>query len=338
MTATLSIIKSKVGSGGQVTGTEVQRVLRLLARARFLPTTASLTHWSAAAAEACRAFHRSIGYAERADFDPGIKSDAMLELCKKADVALPLKYGARGAAAFMAFWDECVQRKVPYCWSEGDNTGEDRLAFGLDGYEHYLVFTQPGANARVDPDPAKPGIGMNCISFVNLSLSIWRTGRAHASPYDVDQRAGGFDPITNRYGLQALCAGPFSPQRFGNPAGGVPVPPLLQVSKVRQPVQIERSSLAAWVADTYFYDSSDVLRVTEPGRLYYLQWCYPNARTTKKGVVLAPGFGHHDTVLLNGEVFEINSSGGVALRRTPLGRRMNWGGAATEAVRVFGPA
>ena len=38
------------------------------------------------------------------------------------------------------------------------------------------------------------------------------------------------------------------------------------------------------------------------------------------------------------EVFEINNSGGVALRRTPLGRRMNWGGAATEAVRVFGLA
>lgn len=337
MAATLSIITSTVGAGGQVAGTEVQRVLRLLARARFLPATASLTHWSATAAAACKAFHRSIGYSERDNFDPGIRSDAMLELCKKADVALPLQFGARGAAAFMSFWDECVRRKVPYCWSKGPNPKGDRLAFGLDGYEHYLVFTLSGANARVDPDPAKPGIGMNCISFVNLALSIWRTGCAHASPYDVDQAAGGFNPITNRYGLPALSASLFSPSRFIDSANSVQVFSPLQVSKARKPVEAAPGSEAAWVADTYFYDSNDVLRVTRPEQLYYLQWCYRGQHTTDNGKILPPGFGHHDTMLLNGEVFEINTAGPSALRRTALGKRMNWGG-TTDAVRVFGPA
>jgi hypothetical protein len=88
---------------------------------------------------------------------------------------------------------------------------------------------------------------MNSISFVRLAPSIWRTDRAHASPWDIDPH------------------------------------------------------------------------------------------TTEEAVTLPPGLSHRDTMLLNGEAFEINAAGPSAMRRTPLGTRMNWGG-TTDAVRVFGPA
>ena len=197
MTATLKIITSKVGEGGHKTGADVRRVLQLLSRAGFLASKED-RHWTDAATQACKAFHRSIGFAERTSFDPAEKSDALLELCKKAKVVLPLKLGATGYDAFSAFWAEAVKLNVPYCWSGLAGCIPDRVAYGLDGYPHYLVFTLKG-QPYFHPDANEPGVGMNCISFVNLALSIWRTGSAHAAPYDCSQAAGGRIPCGSRF-------------------------------------------------------------------------------------------------------------------------------------------
>ncbi len=344
MAATLKLITGPIGAGGQTHGAEVRRILQLLRRAGFLPETASLTAWSDAAADATRAFHRAAGFAPRAGFDPGEKSDALLELAKRAGVVLPLRLGAAGATAFHAFWAAAVQGKTPYAWSEMPGGARDRVAYGFEGYEHYVIFTLDGAACDFDPDPRHPMVAMNCISFANLALSLWKTGAVHAAPYDAAQNMGGFNPISGRYGLPALRPRPMLglawdlSTAFEPEPPGVQAPSPLRLSRPREPVVSLPGSPAAAVADTYFYRSEDVLRLTQPGKLYYAQWCY-RSDTTKmlngKQVTLPAGFGHHDTVLLDGDVYEINT-GNPCLRRTPLAMRMNQ--VPSEALRIFGPA
>jgi len=341
MAATLKIITSKVGEGGQKHGPDVRRVLQLLSRAGFLASKDDKL-WTNAATQACKAFHRSIGFAERTSFDPTEKSDALLELCKKAKVVLPLKLGARGYEAFSAFWAEAVKLNVPYCWGGIPGCIPDRVAYGLDGYQHYQVLNLGGKGPPYFPDAGEPGVGMNCISFVNLALSIWRTGSAHAAPYDCSQAAGGFEPISARYGMAGIScpsSDPMSLWDLRGPLGlsgsGTYVPSPLQVSQVRAPVRIALGSPAAKVVNDYFYSSDEVLRVANQGSLYYVQWCYAS-EVTKNAKTLAGGFGHHDTVLYDGDVYEINV-GTPALRRNPLGWRMNRGLAKTDALRVYGP-
>ena len=340
MAATLKLIKAKVGPDGQVEGTEVRRVLQLLRRAGLLAATASLTKWSKEASTATLNLHKAAGLAAREGFDPGEKSDALLELCKRAGVVLPLRLGAFGAAAFFSFWDAAVQAKVPYAWSGIPGGGDDKVAYGLDSYEQYLIFTLAGASSEFDPDPAHPMVAMNCISFVNLALSIWKTGAAHAAPYDAAQNMGGFNPIAGRYRMSALRPRPMIGMAWDVSAAWQPeplrvtVPSPLRPSVPREAVQALPGSEASKVADTYFYSSQDVLRETQPGKLYHAQWCY-RAQVSKNGKTLPAGFGHHDTLLYDGNIYEINL-GTPYLRCTPLGARMNQ--APTEALRIFGPA
>jgi hypothetical protein len=175
MAATLKLIKAKVGPDGQVEGTEVRRVLQLLRRAGLLAATASLTKWSKEASTATLNFHEAAGLAAREGFDPGEKSDALLELCERA--------GGGAAAA-----PGCLRRRrvllVLGCGGAGEGAlrlvripggGDDKVAYGLDSYEQYLIFTLAGASCEFDPDPSHPMVAMNCISFVNLALSIWKT-------------------------------------------------------------------------------------------------------------------------------------------------------------------
>jgi len=256
---------------------------------------------------------------------------------------LQLKLGARGYDAFSAFWAEAVKLNVPYCWS-GIGGIPDRVAYGLDGYEHYLVFTLPSLKGHppyFEPRADEPGVGMNCISFVNLALSIWRTGSAHAAPYDCSQAAGGFDPISARYGMSGIHCPSSDPMSqwtlgpLGVSAPGTYVPSPLQVSQVRAPVRIVVGSPAAEVVNDYFYNSDEVLRVANPGSLYYVQWCYAT-KGTHNAKPLPGGFGHHDTVLYDGDIYEINTTT-PALQRNPLGWRMNRGPAKTDALRIYGP-
>jgi hypothetical protein len=185
---------------------------------------------------------------------------------------------------------------------------------------------------------------MNCISFTNLALSIWRTGAAHAMPYSPSQSGGGFAPISARYFMPPIRRPDLFSANLGDWGGGsgTVVPAPLRLSKPRARVTAPPGSRAAAIADYFFYDSSDVLRAARPDKLYYLQWCYPadksivNAKTHET-TVLEAGFGHHDTVLYNGIVYETNIPK-PALRSMRLGDRMNWGSSRSEAVRLYGPA
>ena len=140
---------------------------------------------------------------------------------------------------------------------------------------------------------------MNCISFANLAISIWCTGNAHAHPYNPSQADRGFTAVGSRYGLNYLR----------NPALPAATKPAIFPSK--EPMD--------YFHDYTFYSTHEVLAVVDPTRLYYLQWCYRSDtekkyvkkvydkdtkkwKQTKETVIQPAGFGHHDTVLYNGNV------------------------------------
>ena len=80
--------------------------------------------------------------------------------------------------------------------------------------------------------------------------------------------------------------------------------------------------LSADDCNTCFYHAEDVLALTKPGELYYLQWFRKPS-----------GFGHHDTVLLDGYVYETNIPR-PALRKTRLAQRLAH---TRDALRLMGP-
>ena len=173
---------------------------------------------------------------------------------------------------------------------------------------------------------------MNCISFANLAISIWCTGNAHAHPYNPSQADGGFTAVGSRYGLNYLR----------NPALPAATKPAIFPSK--EPMD--------YFHDYTFYSTHEVLAVVDPTRLYYLQWCYRSDtekkyvkkvydkdtkkwKQTKETVIQPAGFGHHDTVLYNGNVYEINTFASAPyVRETPFKKRAS---ASPDVFRVMGP-
>jgi len=110
--------------------------------------------------------------------------------------------------------------------------------------------------------------------------------------------------------------------------------------------------MAPEVKEYTFYSADEVLAIVDPTRLYYLQWCYgmdtkkkytkkvqdavsKKWTETKETVIRPAGFGHHDTVLYNGYVYEINTySSEPYLRYTPLTKRSK---GSSDVFRVMGP-
>ncbi len=339
MSATFKVVSNKVGHN-QPFGPDTRRVLQLLARADYLKESQATGQWSDAASTALQTFLKKAGFRPSSVIDPNEKSDILLALCMKANVVLEIDSDLRKSAAFLNFWSKINSLNMKYAWSGKPNCGEDKLVYGFFGYRNFLIFTNKNSYFDVGSDQ----YGMNCISFTNLALSIWRTGCAHDAPYDVSQAAGGFNPIANRYGMRCVNNPRFVPSsnnfEFGSTDLAHEVPtrpaPPIPLRPIQNPpaVAIQRSSPTAKFLDGFFYDASDVMQATASNQLYYLQWNY-QAQALSNGNILPAGFGHHDTVLLNGDVYEINTTT-PALRKTPLAARLKM--APGNAVRVMGPA
>ena len=328
MGATLKVISGRVGEGGQQSGMELRRVQQLLARSLMLREGDVSGNWSRQTKEAILDFKEFFQVPEKertACLGPDDPYDLVLNLCKCAGVLLSIPSDKSGAGALMEFFNAAVEHKIPYGWAGAG--GADRVAYGLAGNPDYLIFTNTKMQFDVDDCP----IAMNCISFSNLALSIWRTGQAHAYPYDSNQSGGGFVSLGLRYDMDYL----HNKRRVASGEAWSPFNLSFAGGGAQRAVSLP-SPLSSETSETYFYSVDEVLTAVEPNRLYYLQWCRlkDTARKVKdKTVVYASGFGHHDTVLYNGDVYEINIPK-PHLRKTSLYERFK---TSPEAVRVMGP-
>src|SRR5262245_43396825 len=300
MSATLRVISRRVGVGGQTHGIEALRIQQLLCRAAMLDESDISSIWSSAATDALKDFQAYCKVPEPARMPYILPSDSfrlLIRLCEGAGVLLPAPVGRTRAAAFLEFFGASSRTNVPYGWSGAGSA--NRMAFGLDGNPGYIVFTTNSKQFDLGDVP----IAMNCTSFSNLAMSIWLRGNAHAAPYDSSQNSGGFVGLGTRYGLDYLV----------NPNAA---------SSGDAKTVTASAHLTADDCNTYFYSAEDVLALTKPGELYYLQWCRKPS-----------GFGHHDTVLLDGYVYETNIPR-PALRKTRLAQRLAH---TRDALRLMGP-
>jgi hypothetical protein len=320
--ATLTLLANPIGAERRNDHKDVIRFQQLLTLAGHLQPGLASGTWSARTFDAWKSFRaKALGGAPPGDatpyIDPGDPAHRalLLELCRAANVVLPLAKGVTGGAAVHRFFKAAQHHRVTYGWSASGSKPE-RLAFGLAISPHhsapdFVIFTN--LNHQFDVFGGDP-ITMNCTSFTNLALSIALTGRAHAHPYDASMDAGGFDPVALRYRWKFVTN-----------------------KSTRAPTHVVAPPPSAHAAlDTYFYDWRDVEDAVKasPHEVYYLAWCHLKAHTTKKGKTLESGFGHHDTILYGGHVYEINE-GTPSLRHMTLKERFLKH--PNDAVRLMHP-
>jgi hypothetical protein len=127
----------------------------------------------------------------------------------------------------------------------------------------------------------KVPVSSNCTSLANVLLSIWHAGNLHNPQYDASQASGGL--------TQDMVLG----RRYG-------YTPLKGSKKLPSGVT-ERPGLYTSV--------EEIEEDTKPGQLYHFGFCKNN------------GFITHDTVLLDGEIYECNFSQSPACFKSDLEHR-----------------
>ena len=209
MAATLSVISKRVGEGGVTNGTEVLRIQQLLTRVGFNPKSNLDGGWGKGLSTTCKAwieFQKSKGWTPVNNFiDPTDAEDRLLWLVCAANVGMFVASWLRSASATSYLTNMTQSLKIPYGWvSEGKTYGGGtKVVWGFAGRPDFVLFTK-GASAStaqfdaLNPEPK----ALNCTSFANLMLSVWRQGNAHAAPYDCSQAVGGLgDQLGPRYAM-----------------------------------------------------------------------------------------------------------------------------------------
>lgn len=291
MAGTFTIIRNRIGPGGQMRGVEVKRVQQLLKLAGYSvvgtpdgswgPDTAKA--WQAHleqrrsgrsirsrllgpdndSAEAWRA-HRE--FDRRLDYiDPADPAKHLLNLAEMAGVLMPLPNGQSGSAALKSFFDWVHLNEIPYGWaSHGNGT---MMTWGLENNPSWAICTKPGSRRSVLFDLDVPR-SLNCTSLANILMSVWECGNLHGR-YRASQDAGGFKNLSDRYDY-----------------------PRLPGSKKNN--------------NGLYTSLAGIKAVVRPGKLYHFGICNPN------------GYITHDTVLLDGEIYECNLDKTPACYKTKL--------------------
>lgn len=289
MAGTFTIIRNRIGPGGQMRGVEVKRVQQLLKLAGYSVVGTPDGGWepntskawqahleqrrsgrsirsrllgpdndSAEAWQAHREFDRRLDY-----IDPADPAKHLLNLAEMARVLMPLPNGQNRSAALKSFFDWVHLNKIPYGWAKY-NRGT-MMTWGLENNPSWAICTKPGSRRSVLFDLFVPR-SLNCTSLANILMSVWECGNLHGR-YWASQAVGGFDNLSDRYGYPRL------PGSNNNGRG--------------------------------LYTSLAGIGV-RPGKLYHFGICDPN------------GYINHDTVLLDGEIYECNLDKTPACYKTKL--------------------
>ena len=352
-------VETRIGEGS--TGFRVRRVQQLLARIADrggceFPWTSVDGVWGHSTSnhlshttKAFRQFQSflSIKKEDRIDyvFPDHSAEDAhylLFNLAKWADVLLPLS-SSDGAAGLESIFQSALDNRVDYAFHNADPfRKEDRWVFGFPD-RPYIIFTDippiplPGTLREIWFDHRNRAL--NCVSFVNLAISIWMTGGAHAAPYDALLGSGGYKEIGSRYGmtfLQNRTGVRSTSDEYERSFGGSRGRPDFLPERVRLlgVAQQPGGTYDEWL---YFYSSEEVrTRIVNPMGLYYVQWCTTPALPAFDW---SSGFGHHDTLLYRDNIYESNKpqSGTThpTMYKTSLGE--SFGKRSRHCVRMMGP-
>jgi hypothetical protein len=293
--ATFPIITKRLGEGGVKQGVEVKRIQQLLARTGHNPKSNLDGGWGGATSTTAKAwikYQESKGWIAKPYLDPIDAEDRLLCLAADAKVVMFICSWLRSNSATAFLTEMCRSSGIPYGWVKDGQTygGGTKMAWGFDQRPNFLVFTLPGGvgSAGFDVNSPEPR-ALNCTSYSNLMLSVWRQGNAHTSPYDASQAVGGLGAqLGQRYGMAEI-----------------------------------RTSANKMV----FTDLAELKGKLQNDVMYHLAW----ARASD-------GFSTHDTVVINGVVYEANVGERPtgAVYSTPLDERWTKRGSG-KGARLYGP-
>jgi hypothetical protein len=204
--STFSIIGKRVGEGGTNTGMDVKRIQQLLARTGHNPKSNLDGVWGnngSATAKAWIAYQKSKAWIPKNYIDPTDPEDRLGRLATDAGVVMNIASQLRSLSAINTFTDAAKTQEIPYGWKQWG--GGSRVVWGFRNRPNMLIFTKPKSTpAEFDAFVDEPR-GLNCCSYVNVLLSLWSSGCAHASPYNPSQDVGGTGiQIGTRFGLPEL--------------------------------------------------------------------------------------------------------------------------------------
>jgi len=203
--STFSILSKRIGEGGATFGVEVRRVQQLLVRTGHNPINNIDGGWGkkdSKTVKAWMAYQESKGWTPNPYVDPIDAEDRLGTLAEDAGVLMTVPQNLRSQSAVTSFTDSCISNQLPYGWFE--EGGGTLTIWGFENRPNKIIFTNDG---RTNRDFRAFGIqrSVNCCSYVNLMLSIWSQGNAHAQPYDASQIVGGAGtPVSTRFGLPEL--------------------------------------------------------------------------------------------------------------------------------------
>ena len=205
MAATRRIIYATVGDGGQTSGRNVRRLQRVLQALGYdLGSTGADGDWGGKTRTAlaqCRANGGKQAGAAGGTVGSGRQSigrtDPLLPtMANNAGMLIPLPGKGRGKSAFDYVHKWLISKpRTAFYWAYPPSS-----VWGLRGNKEYALVCSY-ENGVLYPRDAV----LNCSTYANLMMAIWRQGHAHSSPYDADiSQAGRVHFARYRYGYPLL--------------------------------------------------------------------------------------------------------------------------------------
>jgi len=298
MAGTFSIVTKKTGEGGVKQGYEVKRLEQLLYLAGYKSVGTPNGVWTKATTAAWIQYQEEAGHYPARPFVEG------------HDPGNKLLTLAQAAGVVIPLPNGELGAKGVRAFME--TAAATRLPYGWLDHGNGSMATW-GLRLNGDtswavctkPAPAmhalfdmKVPVSSNCTSLANVLLSIWHSGNLHNPKYRASQDSGGLDEA----------------KVLGKRYGYVP----LKGSKKHPPGVTGRPGM---------YTSLEELQAdTKPGTLYHVGFCKKN------------GCIKHDTVLLDGEIFECNFTKTPACFGTDLEHRWQMARDSHRYAVVYGPA
>jgi len=275
------IVNKKIGEGGAKQGVEVKRLQQLLYMAGFTRVGAPDGKWGTNTTLAWQEYQDTYGHWPTRSFVEG--GDPENRLFYLALSARVLIPLPSGELGSKGLKSHYgAVRDLKIPYGWKDHGNGTMMTWGLALNGNVSWAICTKPGGRLTTEfDMKVPRASNCTAFANVLMSIWDSGNLHNANYSASQAAGGADPGMNLS------------KRYGYaPLRGSPKPPL------------------GVAARPGLYTSLDDLNADiQPGRLYHFAICKPD------------GFVTHDTVLLDGEIYECNLDKTPACYRSSLDDR-----------------
>src|SRR5258708_5543633 len=175
MGAAVKLIASDVGDGGVNHKLDVKALQQLLVAAGENIRGGVDGKWGPATRDALNSFQTKGGYPVENLVKPA--DDLLLHMAEEANILIPLPR-ACGWVGVKKLHEWFKDKGIRYN-SGAEDGGGDRAIYGIAGHPDYAI-------QQIDMAYRAGPVEMDCTTYVNLMLALYRYGSVHAPPYDAN--------------------------------------------------------------------------------------------------------------------------------------------------------